>query len=185
MRIIVFALTLAMLAVVPAAAQDWERYYSEAGTLSADMRVLVLDSSVPRGEEGRYVHVSLAELLAGLGVFDARYVAVAPGSGDVAPAFTAEDMLAGASGVGIAQGIKAPAPEGDGRAWVAVAAPATAVIPHISLGSVNGADHTGQFVRQATDVRIDGRGYAVLAGNYSAARVRTGYVFFDAAATLP
>ena len=180
------AVVLALLVTVPAvvAAQDWERFYPEADERSAEMLVHVLDPTVPRGEEGRYVYMPLRNLLAGLGIFDRRFVAVARGR--VAPTFTADDLLAGASGVGIAAGIKAPAPAGYGRVWVAAAAPAASTsAPYLSVGSVNGTNHGARFVRQANDVVIDGRGYAVWTASYPATRVRTGYVFFDAAASAP
>ena len=186
MRLFAITLTLLVLSATAAVAQDWERFYLEADERTAEMLVRVLDPTVPRGGAGRYVYMPLRDLLAGLGVFDARYVAVAPG-GQAAPTFSAEDLLAGASRSGIAEGIKAPAPGGDGRVWVAAAAPAAAVSarPYLSVGSVNGANHAELFIRQASDVVIDGRGYAVWVRSYPAARVRTGYVFFDAAATVP
>lgn len=60
-RIALFAIVAALLAA-PASAQDWERYYPLTETPGA-VQVLTIDPSIPRGTEGRYKRVALADLL--------------------------------------------------------------------------------------------------------------------------
>lgn len=178
MRRIVLTFLVVLCTASFALGQTWEGYYQPTDERREDFSVLVLD---PNGGPGpdRYHFMPLSKLLAGLGVFDKRYVAVLNSQ----RAFTADDFRSGASGVGITEGVRLPAVPAGAKSTVrvGVAIPAHAPIPHLAVGSVNSNNHLSQFA-EGRPVQLDGLTYAVRVATYRTVRARTAYVFFDAAA---
>ena len=192
MRLIAICLFVVFLAA-PASAQDWERFYPEAGELHAEMLALLLDPTVPRGEEGRYVWVTLRRLLPDREFPDrhTRYVAVrtaespTPTDAESPPAFTAADFLAGASGVGVATGIERPAAPENARIWIAVAVPSVVGLDWLAVGEANRFHGAGSLYERQGVVQIGGVDHDVWAQTGASYAVGTEYVFFAADAVVP
>ena len=187
---IVSICALAVVAAValasPASAQDWAHFYPEADERRADMLVQVLDPEVPRGERGRYVNMTLGDLLAGVHTFPdtlARYVAVKAASSR--PTFTAADLMAGSSSPGLltAAGVP-PLPAGESGVWVAAAVPVHRPLSYAAIGVAGRrTDRTGAFVPQGSTVTLDGVEYSVWVANETVSLLLEGqFVFFDRAA---
>ena len=185
---------LAALVAAPASAQDWERFYPEAGELRPEMLALLLDPAVPRGREGRYVWVTLRHLLPDYEFPDrrTRYIAVkaalspTPVDGESAPTFTAADFLAGASGVGVATGIERPAaPDGAARIWIAAAVPSAVGLDYLAVGAANRFNGVDSLYAFQGVVQIDGVAHDAWAQTGASYPVGTEYVFFTADAVTP
>ena len=192
MNRIAIALLAALLAA-PASAQDWERFYPEAGELRPEMLALLLDPSTPRGQERRYVWVSLLDLLPGYEFPDThtRYVAVkaalspTPVDDESPPTFTAPDFLAGASGVGTAVGIERPAAPENARIWIAAAVPSAVGLDYLAVGPANRFNGVGSLYALQGAVQIGGVAHDVWAQTAPSYAVGSEYVFFAADAVTP
>ena len=180
-----FAVTLA--AAAPAAAQDWERVFSETATVDGDHMVLVLDPSQPRESADRYKLVALADLLAGVVDFGCRHVAAKPSA--ETGAFTAADFAPGNTGCGIRAGVRVPDP-GPGVVWgrVAAAVPAGDAAPYLGYAPTTGNPGINQvdlFIEQPTGVTLAGDAYDVWVVRVSTLQHRGQAIYFSPGADPP